>query len=230
MIVGRGLLARSFASRFADRHDTLIFASGVSNSGETSASEFEREFQMLRAARRRHSGRLVYFGSCSVTDEERRHTPYARHKLAMEQFVLGGNRGIVVRLPQVVGHTDNPNTLTNFLYNAIRKGERFSIWEHAERNLIDANDVAAITEAVIEQLDPAASRVFTIASERSVSMRELVFIFERILDQDANFDVQDKGGRLHIDASFAHDVARRIGLDLGKGYAERLLRKYYGRS
>ncbi|MEZ0470921.1 NAD-dependent epimerase/dehydratase family protein [Luteimonas salinilitoris] len=229
MIVGTGLLARSFMSRFATRSDTLIFASGVSNSHETSRLQFDREFEMLAAMRRDHTGRLVYFGSCSVTDDDRRHTPYARHKLAMEEFVVSDEGGLVVRLPQVVGRTENPHTLTNFLHDRIESGESFSIWANAERNLIDVDDVAAITEVIIAGMEPSESRVVTIASERSISMPALMTTFERVLGKKANYSLEEKGGRLHIDARFAQQIARQLGIDLGEGYVERLLRKYYGR-
>jgi len=228
MILGTGLLARAFASRFAQRRDTLVFASGVSNSLATSQAQFDREFDMLTTARERWPGRLVYFGSCSVTDDERQYTPYARHKLAMEKLVVSGASGLVVRLPQVVGPTGNPNTLTNFIRDRIERGEEFSVWAHAERNLIDVDDAAAITEAIIDRMHPAESGVVSIASECPIPMQELVTIFEKVLGKTAVYRLEAKGGRLHIDACFAQAIARELGIDLGGGYTERLLGKYYG--
>ncbi|MEJ2498930.1 MAG: hypothetical protein P8Y46_06430 [Sulfurovaceae bacterium] len=46
MIIGNGMLAHEF-SDYKDDNDIIIFASGVSNSGETRESEFEREKELL---------------------------------------------------------------------------------------------------------------------------------------------------------------------------------------
>src|SRR5690242_4268028 len=80
VIIGNGLLAQTFAPRFAADPDTLIFASGVSHSMETRAAEFERERTMLLDALDLGARRLIYFGSCGVTSPEAELTPYMRHK------------------------------------------------------------------------------------------------------------------------------------------------------
>ncbi|MGY0610899.1 NAD-dependent epimerase/dehydratase family protein [Luteimonas sp. A501] len=226
MIVGDGMLARAFSPRYRDDPGVLVFASGVANSAETDERAFERERQLFELSASAHAGKLVYFNSVAAALPGRAPTPYMRHKQAMEQRVLEYPGGIVIRLPQVVGTSANPHTLANFLADRIRSGQRFSIRARTERNLVDVEDVARIAEVMIERAPPPQTLV--IAGGHSLPMPALVAIFERVLERTAIHDVEDRGAPLPVDAGEAVAVARQLGIDLGAGYAERVVRKYYG--
>lgn len=228
MIVGHGLLARSFAARYAEDPTLAIFASGVSNSLEHRASAFERERHALQAlqAQGQHR-RLLYFGSCGLLETGHPLSPYMQHKQDMEALVLSRAGGVVIRLPQVVGVTPNPHTLTNYLRDKLLSGDRFTLWSKAERNLVDIDDVVAIASAMIDDGLPARS-VVPIAAQRSLRMVEIVAIFERVLQCRGNYVVEDRGSPLPIDQRVAGAAANRLGIDLGGDYAERVISKYYG--
>jgi nucleoside-diphosphate-sugar epimerase len=226
MIVGQGLLARAFAPRYIDDPGVTIFASGVSNSSETAPEAFERERALLVPLLDGRT-RVAYFGSCaSAMGDASAATAYMRHKRAMADLVAGSPDGVVLRLPQVVGFTPNPNTLTNFLRDRILSGAPFSVWANAKRNLIDVEDVASIGTRLI---DTASSdhRVFSVASADTLSMPDLVAIFERVLGRKASCTVEPVGSPLRIDATEAISVAAQLGIDMGPGYAENVIRKYY---
>lgn len=227
LVVGKGLLARAFEARASAGHqDIVVFASGVSNSSEERPEEFDRERRML-APFLAEGRRVVYFGSCgSATGDEGANTPYMRHKRDMECRVLDSGNGIVLRLPQVVGRTSNPHTLTNFLHTRILSGQAFTVWGYAERNLIDIEDVAAIGTYLVESSGPG-SHVFSIAAPRSLPMPELVAIFERVLDRTARCTIELRGTPLHIDAPEAFAAARLLAINLEGAYAESIIRKYY---
>lgn len=224
MIIGKGLLARGFAEKFAHRTDITVFASGVSNSQETRAEEFFRERNALAEALD-SSSRLVYFGSCGAGGIE--DTPYMQHKRSMEALVLSIGDSLVLRLPQVVGPTDNPNTLTNFLYSSIRDGKPFNVWANATRNLIDIEDVVTIGSHLIDR-SRDEPRVIAVASRQSLTMPEIVQVFEKIIGRRAEATIVDRGDPLQIDSQRAVEVASGLGIDLGDGYAESIIRKYYG--
>lgn len=219
-------MARAFAAYSADR-DVTIFASGVSNSGETSAEAFSRERTLLQRTIAGHSGLLVYFSTCSVVDPERRDTPYVGHKLEMESIVASSGRFVVFRLPQVVGRTANPFTLTNYLYGRVASGERFSVWANAWRNIIDVEDAAKIAGHMI-QGPRYGNRIVNVANPVSTPVPELVAIFERILGVTANCERVARGDRYPIEAQEAVEAGRAAGVDFGPGYVERVLEKYYG--
>jgi hypothetical protein len=106
MIIGDG----DIASVLPERDDLIFFASGVSDSKETRNSEFRRELALMsRVDRNKH---IVYFSSLSVFYSD---TPYADHKLRMEQTIKKFfRRYTIIRLGNIDWGT-NPNTLINYL-------------------------------------------------------------------------------------------------------------------
>ncbi len=228
MIVGSGLLARAFAPLYAADPATVIFASGVSNSAESDAAAFRRERELLQHHIDAHPARLVYFGSCNVNNPDQR-SHYFDHKRKMEAIVRASRGGLVVRLPQVVGTTSNPNTLTNHLHHQIANGMPLTIWTRAERNLIDVDDVAAIGHHLLESNQPLPD-VVSIASPWTLPMREVVQLFETALARRAILIEVDRGEAMNIDSRIAEEAAQRIGLDFGHDYPLRVIRKYYGPS
>jgi nucleoside-diphosphate-sugar epimerase len=225
MIIGNGLLANTFRPFYEHDPDVLVFASGVSNSRETRLEAFAREKSLLQDACQLGK-ELVYFSTCSVHDPELAHSPYVRHKLEMEAIVTALPHFSVLRLPQVVGHTPNPHTLTNFLHQKIKSGEKFHIWRNARRNLIDVDDVANIARWLIAHHD-ADDIITNIAAPFSLTIPELVGIFEQVLDLRANCDIVDAGGSYAIDTQLALATAPLAGVDFNSFYVRDLIRKYY---
>ncbi|MGJ4748424.1 NAD-dependent epimerase/dehydratase family protein [Leptospira sp. SA-E8] len=228
MIIGHGLLARAFSVNYENDPNVLIFASGVSNSTELRQEEFQREKFHLQEALSTFTGRrFAYFGSCGVVNVPGTLSPYLAHKLEMERLVLAHPAGIVFRLPQVVSHTNNPHTLTNYLYDRIKRGEHFKVWANAERNLIDIEDAFAIAHRLL-QLQKLSENVVNIASDVSIRVLDIVNIFERMLGKLGNYTIVPEGDSLHIDSLLTQLIAHELGIDMRAGYAERVLLKYYG--
>lgn len=226
MIVGKGLLAQAFGSHFGEDSDVVIFASGVSNSLETRPEEFAREAALLRELVDGDVKRFVYFGSCGATAPESELTPYMLHKRTMESLVLAAPHGLVLRLPQVVGHTGNSHTLTNFLRNHIVSGEHFTVWARAERNLIDIDDIVRIGSWLATEL-PLKATAVSIAAIHSLPMPRIIEIFERVLGRTANCSYVERGTPMSIDTRVVESLAPQLGIDLGEGYIERVIDKYY---
>jgi len=229
MIVGKGLLAQAFTPHFGTSPDIVIFASGVSNSLESRLEEFERERALLLHSLSRGGGRFVYFSSCGVTAAESELSLYMRHKRSMESLVLGTPGGLVLRLPQVVGRTDNPHTLTNFLRNHIVSGEHFTVWAQAERNLVDIDDVVKIGVRLTNE-PPIGVTAISIAAARSSPMPHIVKIFERVLGRSANCSFVQKGAPMVIDTALVESLSAKLSIDLGDGYIDRVIERYYAPS
>jgi len=226
MIVGNGLLAKAFRSKFENVQAVTIFASGVSNSSEIREAEFRRERTLLQDTIDRNKGSIVYFSTCSVSDADRQSTPYVKHKMAAERLIGTQTGGIVFRLPQVVGRTDNPYTLTNFLARKILRNEPFTIWDKAIRTLIDVDDVALIGTALIER--GSIGKTIDLCPPFSLTMLELVKIMELVLARPGRYKMVARGGGSHSDASRTSQIAAELGIDFSHDYVERVLRKYYG--
>jgi nucleoside-diphosphate-sugar epimerase len=230
MIIGNGLLAQAYAPRFKERDDVLVFASGVSNSRETDPEEFARERRMLEKAldvANAESRVLVYFSTCSIADPDQANAPYVLHKQAQEALLADRARQYAIfRLPQVVGRIDNPHTLTNYLYQTISSGDVFHVWTKARRNLIDVADVATIGERLLARGD-ALNRVTNIACPFSVTILELVQVFEAVMERRAYYDLIESGASYEIDVAPALSAATEAGIVFDDNYINNLIRKYY---
>ncbi len=226
MIIGNGLLAKAFAPGFADNQQVTVFASGVSNSKEIGAEQFARERTLLETALDARNF-LVYFSTCSVLDPDLIQTPYVRHKIEMERLVRDkAHQMAIFRLPQVVGHSANPYTLTNYLYQKINDGFPFRILLNAKRNLIDVDNVVSIANHLLKN-HQADDTITNIACPFSLAVLDLVRIFETVLEKNANYDTVAGGGEYTIDTTLAVTAAAKIGIVFQDQYINTIIRKYY---
>lgn len=136
-------------------------------------------------------------------------------------------RHLILRLPQVVGHTHNPHTLTNFLARNILGNEEFPVWESAVRCLIDVDDAVKITEYLIAH-DARTIRIGELAPPETINMNELVRIMETVLHAKARCKRLQHGGGAIPDPTLATSVGSMLGIDFSPGYTYRLIQKYYG--
>jgi nucleoside-diphosphate-sugar epimerase len=230
MVVGDGMIAHAF-SVFAGDKDVLIFASGVSDSLETRPSAFQRERDLLTRTRAAHpDALLVYFGTCSVHDPDRRDTPYVHHKLEMESLLARSpHPWLVLRLPLAIGPQDRSPTLANFLYQRVMRGEPFEVWARSTRYPIDVDDVLRIATRLIHDRSNA-NRVIDMAL-RPFSVLDFVHSMERITGKPARYTLVPIGSHYEVNSPEVAHLARELNLDLSAGYLERVLRKYFvGRS
>lgn len=226
MIIGNGLLAQAFSSAFSTEHNLIVFASGVANSRETRPEQFARERALLESALDQDKF-MVYFSTCSIHDVELAASPYVLHKQAMEELILErATQKAIFRLPQVVGHTPNPNTLTNYLYRQIKDGTPFQIWRHARRNLIDVDDIAAIICQLVRS-HQADGVITNIASPASIAIPDLVAVFESLLDKRGHYEIVEAGASYEIDVALAMATAQAAGIVFDQHYVTHLIRKYY---
>jgi len=229
MVLGKGLIARAFAKYWERDPDVAVIAAGVSNSAEVDEGQFSRERRMLEGVLAARSARVVYFSSCAAGNPLELQSAYLKHKIEMERLVLTDPRGLVLRLPQVVGRGGNPHTLTNFLAQKINSGEAFEVWADAERNIVDVEDVAIIgTQAIrwAEQLP----RVISIADLESTNMLTIVHMMEKVLGKCGRYTVSQKGTPFPIDTSVCATLEAECRVPLGSGYLYGVLETYYGNS
>ncbi|MEX2150260.1 MAG: NAD-dependent epimerase/dehydratase family protein [Steroidobacteraceae bacterium] len=226
MVCGSGLLAKAF-SAFRDDDRVLIHAAGVSNSLETDARAFAREKARLRRAREEHPQKLlVYFGTCSADDPDRRETPYVAHKLEMEAFLERlASPWMVLRLPLAIGPGRRGRTLAPYLYERISRGEPFEVWENATRYPIDVVDALRIARRLIDV--PAYWNRRINVALRAFPVPEFVRVMESIVGQPAVCRRVPKGRHYVIDCPEVRGLDSELALDYTERYLERVLRKYF---
>lgn len=226
VIIGNGLIARAFVWLASDKK-ILVFASGVSNSNEENPLLFNQERQLLIDAVNNFPNRtVIYFGSCSIYDPSLSHKPYVKHKKDMEILLSEIAPSYhVFRLPLVVGKSDNPNTLTNYLYLNIINGISFNVWKHAKRYLIDVDDIYDIVEQIIKN-NFTENEAIDIAFNQ-YSVIDIIQMLEKITHKKALYTIVDKGVPYPIDTSKIESLLPDIRPICDETYLEKILQKYY---
>ena len=212
----------------ADLQDLAEETGGcVSDSLETSETAFGRERELLARTRREHPDALVvYFGTCSVDDPDRAPTPYVAHKLRMESMLEeAGQPWLVLRVPLAIGPAHGGRTLAPYLYDRVRRGERFQVWQHATRYPVDVADVLRIGSRFIADHGLRHRRI-NIAL-RAYPVLDFVRVMESIVGRPAVYDLVPKGRHYAIHCPELAALASELQLDYSEAYLERVLRKYF---
>lgn len=123
MIIGNGDIARAIPP---DLHPEWIwFASGVSDSGETRESEFNREIKLL--LRQDKLGPLIYFSTMAIYNDDQMASRYVIHKQLMETIVRREfDTWAIIRIGNITWGS-NPLTLINALRWQAESGQRLDI-------------------------------------------------------------------------------------------------------
>ena len=230
MIIGSGLIAKAFQGDFEDDDRYLIFASGVSNSGETNLAKFAREEDLLtKAIYQIQNKKLIYFSTCSLYDPDQQISAYVQHKLKMEGLVKLCPSYLILRAPQVIGKSANPFTLCNFLYSSILTQKSINLWRNARRHLIDIEDLRDLARFFLLE-ENRHNEVINIAVVESVSPLELIQLFENILGKSAVYTLTNKGNSFEFDFQDCLIALKRLGrpLPTRDEYLETTIKKYYG--
>ena len=119
MIIGNGLIAKSFKKYKKYFKDVIIFASGTANSKSADLLQFQRENKIINEFIKEKKKTFVYFSSLDIYRKKK--TPYIRHKIDVEKKLLKKKNVLVVRLPQLIGKSNNKSTVYNFLKFNLKK-------------------------------------------------------------------------------------------------------------
>lgn len=219
MIVGQGLIATAFKHSVFDAADLVVFASGVSNSTETRQENFDRETVLLDSYLTKDKP-IIYFSTTSLFDPSKTDTPYIRHKLFLEERIMQrAAQHTIIRLPILIGRTDNPHTLINFLVKAIRGGQPITLHQNACRHLLDIDDLVTL---VTRSMDPAKkAQIINILGSGSIRVPDLVGKIEHLLEKQGVFTWTDTGACYDI----PQDAGPVIYVEQ-PDYVDHILKKY----
>ena len=226
-VIGNGMIAKAFINLSTPPLNTIIFASGVSDSGCIDNNKFIREKKLLinELKKANNNSRFIYFSTCSIYDKQLMDSPYVNHKKSMEEMILNSNKGYVFRLAQIAGKDSPSKTLLTSIQNAALTGEIFQIWTKAKRNILDVIDARDIIIKLMER-DNLFSNCINIANPRQHSIKDLVLTFENVLGTKINKIYIDKGCGYDIDITGTEELIQ--GLKINEdNYLERIIRKYY---
>lgn len=228
MIIGRGMISNSM--KRIDNENYIFFASGVSNSKENNILEYKREKELLSKYYSENKC-LIYFSSYFVGFESYLNQKYYKHKEEMENLIKRNfSYYKIIRLPQVVGYSNNNNTLTNFLFNSISNDIPINVFENTKRNLIDIDDIVSILEYINKNELFLNSTVNLIAA-KSFKVEEIIETFEFIFNKKAikNICASIETDFDLIISKDLLEVYNFLDIKFDELYLEKLIEKYYKR-
>ena len=226
IVIGNGLIANAFLWMNIDKK-LIIFASGVSNSNEEDKACFEREKKLFSDINKSFNDFIfVYFSSCSIFDPELKNKPYIFHKKDMELLISKNiEHYCIIRLPIIVGSSNNPNTLTNYLHNNIINGNKFKVRKNAKRHLIDIDDVYMIVNKLLLN-NLSKNKTIDIALYQ-YKITDIIGAFEDITWNKAIYDLIDQWWSYEINTKIIDILLPNIKSLSDKLYLYKIIEKYY---
>lgn len=232
MVIGNGMIAKAFA-HYQNIDNILIFASGVSNSKIKDKNEYFRELNILsRAIEENQNKKLIYFSSCAMFDPDEWNSDYVRHKRTMEVWVnTKCSQSIIFRLPNVVGKSDNQNTIVNFLYTNLKEQKIFDLWVNAYRNVMDIDDVVKTCDYIIQK-SKLAVEVINIANPVNYPVADMMIWMEQFFGKKMIYFPIIQGSDFEISIpQFVKEAFKNkkidFHLDDPEVYFKKILSKYY---
>jgi len=234
MIIGNGFIAQNFQSKIKiiKKLNLAIFASGVSNSLTHNNSDFLREKKKIVKYKNRINNKtLVYISSCGVFDPSRNQKPYFIHKIEMENLVKTNfKKFIIIRFPEIIGHSSNKNNLINFLYDKIKNNKKFTLYFNSKRNVLDVNDAINLSLAYIEKKINKKKKNFeiNIANERFYTVLKIINTIENITLKKANFIKKNiYNSNWEFINSIDKKLMKKLNIRFNKFYLNNAIIKYY---
>lgn len=228
MVIGTGVIANRFFD-YSMQSNYLIFAGSVNDSGIQNVSVFEAEQIALKETLSAYpEATFIYFSTCSILDPEMADTPYVLFKQCMEKLVQDtASKFLIFRLSQVMGLSDAKSSLVNYLVNCISNNRSFEIWQHAQKNIIDIDDVHEIVGEILEK-NIFSNQTINVASRNKISVVEIVRYIEDFIGVSANYVLADKGTNYEIDISKIEPILINLNLNFDEKYIRISLEKYFG--
>ena len=227
MVIGSGMLAKAFES-YKHNDSVVVFASGVSNSKETSINEFNREYELLRNTLDKAGKRtIVYFSTFNLYLKEEVGSPYCQHKIKLEKYIeKRASKYYIFRLGHVVGAEGNPKNIIRFLYEAVKTQRLFHLWANAERNLIDIDHVYSICNLIIEK-NIFRNSIINICNKTNISVLNIVQEIELLIGHKGRYEIVQKGTKLDNFSFQLDKLTEILSIDFNENYASKLIAKYY---
>ncbi len=209
--------------------EDVLFSSGVSNSGELSGSAFEKEINLIKTYINKLTpgASFVYFSTTSIFDPSKSSNPYIIHKLFIEKLLRESNVDfLIVRLPNLVGISSNPHTLTNFFADSIRRNKLITLRSGAIRHLIDVADLSVILNDIKRKFGKKKITV-NVDTDKPLSAGQILGFLEEAFGKKANVQiVPDNIGGKPIESIDNNDAINFLW-KTGEDYHKELFKKYY---
>ncbi len=221
-IIGSGFIATKFKKylKFIKKNNIVIYAAGISNSLEINTVKLNREIFQIQSFLKKNNRRIIYISTYSINDKSRLKKYYVRNKIKIEKIIVRNSSNyLIIRLPEIIGKSNNPYTITNFFYNNIKNQKFFSVHKNSRRNLLDVND--AINNCIkIIRFNHKKNKIINLLNRRFCTPLTIVNNFEKILSKKAIYELKD----IKINK---WSLKNNYFVNFDKNYLFKTLKKYY---
>lgn len=230
-IFGKGFIASNFKNlkKILKKNNIILYCAGISNSQERSKQKLNREILTLKKFFKIYKNNfIIYFSSSSILDKSRNSSPYLKNKIKIEKFIKKKfKKFTLIRLPEIIGFSDNPNTVTNFFYEKIKNNKEFKLINNTKRNLIDVDDIVKLLKIIIETKN-IKKKTITICNKYYYKSNEIVKILEIICKKKANYQtITAKKQIWNLNYNIIKKYVKKAKINFDKKYLKRTLTKYY---
>ena len=223
LIVGTGFIARKFRkySNFLKKKDVVVYAAGISNSTEKNVRNLSKEVASMKKFLSFNKKKLIYISSYSVCDSLRSKNKYVKNKIKIEKLIESSvSEYIILRLPEIVGFSKNPYTLTNFFSNMILKGKSFEVYKGVRRNILDIDHAIHNCIKFIKFNSKKKIKI-NLLNKDFYEPKEIVENLEKILKIRGHYKIKKiKKNNFKTKNS--------LYLKFNQNYLFKVLKKYYG--
>jgi nucleoside-diphosphate-sugar epimerase len=219
-IYGAGLIAKELKKR--NDLDGCFFAAGVSDSLNASDNDYLREVKEISKFIKDNSKEKIYYYSSFVAVNG--DSKYANHKREIEKIIINNSFDYnIIRLPQVVGLTNN-KTLVNYFIDKILNKEKFNLQKNAKRRLIDIEDVARITSIIYRYSEQ--KMIINIGPRDAISVKGIAIKISEILKVEPNWTEIVSGEEQETSLAKCENLLRKNDVIFQKNYQYDVLEKY----
>jgi nucleoside-diphosphate-sugar epimerase len=175
VIIGNGLVAKSFKKEKKFFGNIIVFASGLANSKNINKKEFVREKKLLKKFLNIKKKKLIYFSTLDIFRKKK--NAYTRHKINIENILKKKKNILIIRLPQLIGKSNNKHTIFNFLNFNLRINKKIKIFVNYYRNFIDVDDLIFYVKKLIK--NKINFNIINIYNKKSIKIVSLLKIFKK---------------------------------------------------
>jgi len=190
-IIDSGFIAKNFQriKKKLIKSNAILYAAGISDSKIVDKKKLIKEFSRIKSYLKNFDNKkkFIYISTFTVFDPLRNKSPYIVNKMKIENFLKEKNINyLILRFPEIIGKSKNKKTLINFIYDKIKKREKFELWKNSLRNIVDIEDVVKTSEKIILN-NYFKKRSINIISKHFYSAENIVKIIEVRLKKKANY-------------------------------------------
>jgi len=230
-IFGNGFIAKSLVNLnpYLKKKKLVIYCSEISKSLKKSKYKLKKEVKVLKKFYKKFKNKyIIYISSSSVLDSSRNKSEYLKNKIKIEELIKNKfQKYQIIRLPEIIGNSRNPNTLTNFFYNNIIKKKKFIIFKNSKRNFIDIEDVFKIIKIIVLKIN-TNKKIITLCNKYNNSPKEIVQLLETIVNKKANYkEINVKKQNWRLNYSSISKYVKETDIKFNKYYLKKILFKYY---